>query len=219
MMAAIYNGVQPTPSLNKKIEIVVTNKELIDLMLEVSSIEGKKAVLDHACYDQPAPHFLLGDTGVEETLCKYSDLYNVLTTDQDMISYFDFNKKHKNGGLYLDRGFYIGDLDFEYKGNSFKYDVIGATAPNKYRYRKFSDEDNTRALKNRIDFFFSIAASNKIDIFIIGAFGCNVYNQDINEVVSIIKELLNGKYAKAFRKVYFNTNKPAQYEVAKQLLK
>lgn len=178
---------------------------------------GKKtAVLDHACYKEPAPYFLKVAKGVEETLCAHSNLYKLLTGE--MKDYFKYNAKHKNRGLLLDRGFYISDVEFEYNGEKAPFDVVGATAPNyKFarQYKAFNKEENTKALYNRIDFILSVALKENVDVLIIGPFGCSVYGQSIEEVASIFKELLSNKYSSSFESVYFNTdNKDSYLKVA-----
>lgn len=215
----IINGVQSFPIRNKNCEIVVSKNDLIDQMFLLYKENKKIAVLDHACYDKPAPMFLKGYEGIEETLCAHSNLYNTL--NNDIKDYFKYNKKNMNHGLYLDRGFYIENINFEYKGKVLPFDVIGATAPNySYgrRYKKFSKDENSIALFNRIDFLLSVAAINYVDILIIGPFGCSVYGQDITEVASIFKELLTNKYRHCFEKVCFNTTYEAFYQEANRIL-
>ena len=57
-------------------------------------------------------------------------------------------------------------------------DVITCAAPNKraaQRYCNVSDEENSRVLESRIDFILDIAKRHKIDILVLGAFGCGVF--------------------------------------------
>lgn len=216
---SIYDGIQTFNSRDKNCEIIVSHNDLIDQIFLMYESNKKITVLDHACYDKPAPMFPLGYSGVEESLCAHSDLYSILCND--MRDYFRYNAKHKNNGLYLDRGFYIENLDFTYNNQSLTVDVVGATAPNyNYgrRYHKFNQQENSVALFNRIDFLLSVAAKNKVDLLIVGPFGCSVYGQDITEVASIFKELLTNKYRHCFEKVCFNTTYEAFYQEANRIL-
>lgn len=216
---SIYDGIQTFNSRDKYCQIIVSHNDLINQMFLMHENNKKIAVLDHACYDKPAPMFPLGYSGVEESLCAHSDLYSILCND--MRDYFRYNAKHKNNGLYLDRGFYIENLKFTYNNQSLTFDVVGATAPNyNYgrRYHKFNQQENSVALFNRIDFLLSVAAINYVDILIIGPFGCSVYGQSIDEVASIFMELLGNKYQTCFEKVCFNTDKYEFYKVANNIL-
>ena len=206
----IYNGVQSFDKKDKNTKFLLTENELMSQMFSIIGKGKSIAVLDHADYKQAASHFLLGAQGVEETLCAHSNLYEILTNE--MGDYFAYNRKHLNRGLYEDRGFYIKDVEFSYENQKAKFNVIGATAPNNaMQYKKFSQEENEKALYGRLDFILSVAALNNVDVLIVGPFGCSVYGQKIEKVVSIFKELLANKYAKAFEKVYFNTNKDDFY--------
>lgn len=213
----IYDGIQPVNSSNKEeVRVFVKNSSIIDLLYLLRKEKGDKiniAVLDHACYKEPAPYFLRGARGIEEDLCANSELYNTLTSEE-MSEYFKYNKKHLNRGIYLDRGFYISEAIFN---NGDAFNIIGATAPNKKngctQYHKFTEEENYEALKNRIDFILSIASINNTDIFVMSSFGCNVYGQDILDVSSILKELLETKYKYCFKEIYITDEKDDYYKV------
>ena len=84
-------------------------------------------------------------------------------------------------------------------------DVITCAAPNKTAAKKYcnvSDEENSKVLKERIEFVLKIAQDNGVDNLILGAYGCGVFGQDPLEVAKIFKEFLLGKY-KCFNKVIF----------------
>ena len=48
-----------------------------------------------------------------------------------------------------------------------------------------------------------VAAKNKVDNLILGAFGSGVFGQDGKEVAQIFKDLLLGKYKGIFKEVDF----------------
>ena len=183
----IYNGVQSFDNKKEKnTDFLLTENELMSQMFAVHKSNKNIAVLDHADYKQAASHYLLGAQGVEETLCAHSNLYDILTNE--MGDYFKYNRKHLNKGLYEDRGFYIKDVEFSYQEQKAKFNVIGATAPNNaMQFKKFTQEENEKALFSRIDFILSVAALNNVDILIVGPFGCSVYGQKIEKVVTIFK--------------------------------
>lgn len=165
------------------------------LQYKKQNLNGKLAVLNFSSYKNPGGMFLNGSKAQEECLCHESFLYNVLFQKQD---FYEWNKKHKNKALYLDRGLYSPNIRFE-RGNLFSClcDVITCAAPNKsvaQKYQNVSDEENTKVLRSRIRFVLDIAKDNDVDTLILGAYGCGVFGQDAREVASIFKEYLSTTY-------------------------
>ena len=212
----IYNEIQKTASGSKETTILVEGKNIVDALYDIERINPNLniAVLDHVCFKEPAPMFLKGYSGIEESLCQNSELYNILTSI-DMANFYKYNSKNLNKGLYLNRGFYIEDVKFN---NGKTFNIIGATSPNRemqIRYKRFTEIENDEALYSRLDFILSIAAINNVDILVMSSFGCNVYKQDINKVSSFLKELLLNKYKNTFKTVLITDDKIANYNVWK----
>lgn len=161
------------------------------------------AVLNFASFKNPGGMFMEGSIAQEETLCHESFLYNVL---KECPMYYDFNKHNLNRALYKDRALYSPDIVFERNDTSVYCDVITCAAPNKaaaQKYQNVSDEENTKVLRNRINFILKIAADNKVETLILGAFGSGVFGQSAKEVASIFKDLLENKYSNVFDRVVF----------------
>lgn len=160
------------------------------------------AVLNFASYKNPGGMFYKGSKAQEESLCMESYLYNVLKEFND---YYDWNNKHKNKALYLNRAIYSPNVRFE-RGEEYKFcDVLTCAFPNKTASQKYcnvSDEENSKVLRDRMDFILKIAKDNLVENLILGAGGCGVFGQDPYEVAQIFKELLTTKY-KCFDKVIF----------------
>ena len=128
----------------------------------------------------------------------------MLSQKQD---FYEWNKKHKNKALYLDRGLYSPNIRFE-RGNLFSCscDVITCAAPNKsaaQKYQNVSDEENTKVLRSRIRFVLDIAKYNDVDTLILGAYGCGVFGQNPKEVAETFRECLNTSHKNCFSKVIF----------------
>ena len=110
------------------------------------------------------------------------------------------------------------------RGEKFRYcDVITCASPNKTASQKYcgvSDEENSKVLRDRIDFVLKIAKDNLVENLILGAGGCGVFGQDPYEVAQIFKELLTTKY-KCFDKVIFAIpdKKGENYIAFKEVLK
>jgi uncharacterized protein (TIGR02452 family) len=184
-------------------------------LVEMTSVEAVKAytprhtpthrtcVLNFASHKNPGGKFLEGSSAQEESLCHDSILYNVLSRQP---AYYAANKSFLNRSLYSNRAIYTPRVLFPINGSEWRADVLTCAAPNKaaaQKYCKVSDEENTRWLRNRIDFVLGIAARNKPDVLILGAYGCGVFGQDPTEVASIFKEFLYGKFFGEFKKVVF----------------
>lgn len=166
----------------------------VDQMDTVSAIytysEGKTAVLNFASFCNPGGGFLNGSKAQEECLCEESILYNVLSRFQD---YYAWNKHHRNQLLYCDRAIYTPNVLFSRNGYIVDCDVITCAAPNRFAAKKnygVSDAENSEALEHRIDFLLCVAAAQKVDTLILGAFGCGVFGQDAKEVAQIFKRQL-----------------------------
>lgn len=197
---------------------------IIDSMTTTDALfsyqEGKTAVLNFASFKEPGGGFIAGSRAQEECLCHDSFLYNVLKTKQD---YYAWNNQNKNLAMYKNRALYSPNVTFiNPKDNSEVIcDVITCAAPNYsagFKYGNVSKEENSKYLDSRIKFVLDIAADQKIDTLILGAFGCGVFKQNPKEVAEIFIKYLKTTH-KCFKKVIFaipadvnSTNYSAFYE-------
>ena len=188
--------------LNNKQIIIVDEIDSVGATFKYSNINKITAVLNFASYNNPGGKFIDGSKAQEECLCHESYLYNVL---KGRIGYYKINHKNKNKCLYTDRALYSPNIRFIREDKDVFCDVITCAAPNKtaaQKYYNVSDEENSKVLKERIEFVLKIAQDNGVDNLILGAYGCGVFGQDPLEVAKIFKEFLLGKY-KRFNKVIF----------------
>lgn len=165
--------------------------------------EGKTAVLNFASYKHPGGGFLAGSKAQEECLCHESFLYNVL---REFPFYYKQNSTNLNRALYTNRAIYSPNVIFESDDKVVECDVITCAAPNitaatKYN-KNISQEENLSVLRSRIKFVLDIAAENKVDTLILGAFGCGVFGQDAAVVCNIFLEYLTNDY-RCFNKIVF----------------
>ena len=147
---------------------------------------GKTAILNFASYKNPGGMFLKGSGAQEESLCHESFLYNVLREFDD--SYYSWNRKNLNRGMYTNRALYTPDIRF----GDILFDVITCAAPNigaASKYQSVTSEMNTGILKDRMRFIKNIAEYNGVNTLILGAFGCGVFKQNAMEVAEIWKSL------------------------------
>lgn len=168
-----------------------------------SNSDGKTAVLNFASHKNPGGMFYEGSKAQEEGLCHESFLYNILVSQAD---YYAWNNQHKNRALYVNRGLYTPDVRFIRDNDTTWCDVITCACPNWGSAEKWgavTPEENTEALKSRIKFVLDIAADNKVDTLILGAFGCGVFKQNPEEVAEIFKEFLSTTHRGAFKQIIF----------------
>lgn len=192
----IYNGIV---DIDRSVHPTWNDLPIISMqtMDSVSSIisqvtqnpNTKIAVLNFASYRHPGGNFIGGSMAQEESLCQASYLYNVLTKFDK--GFYAWNREHLNSALYLNRGLYTPNVLFQFSGEVVHADVITVPAPNKgvaIQYGGVTEEDNTKALKSRINFVINIAEDQGVDILILGAFGCGVFKQNPAEVAQLFKE-------------------------------
>lgn len=200
-------------------EIVFENVDSVSAVFRHAG-EGNVAVLNFASYKNPGGRFIDGSIAQEEALCHESFLYNVLSK---FNSFYDWNNKNVNRGLYLDRAIFSPGVLFVRNDHEAFCDVITCASPNKIpavRYHLFTNEENSEVLRERIQFIKKIAEDNMIDTLILGAFGCGVFMQDPDEVASVfgnvfsestVKKIVfavpgENKNTKVFRKHFGGTD-------------
>lgn len=164
------------PESNKSGRISLVNMTTNAAIFENSSNKKTVAALNFASYKNPGGGFLKGHSGQEESLCKYSTLYNVLSAFAE--DYYIPNRLHRlNDGLYEDNLLYSKDIAFfcNKKYDRFvKCDIITCSAPNFYIASSNGITRNKcfEVLKKRIEFVYKVASNEEVDTLILGAWGC-----------------------------------------------
>lgn len=179
-------------------EIIVTDEDSVTAIMNHK--EGKTAVLNFASYKRPGGGFIDGMLAQEEALCHESFLYNVLS---QFPGYYSKNKEDLNSGFYRSRALYSPDILFK---ESKTCDVITCAAPNAsrmLRYQTGQEKENAQALAERVLFVLNIAAEQKVDTLILGAYGCGVFKQNPKDVAALFKYYLNTVRKRSFKKVVF----------------
>ena len=164
-----------------KPEVILT--DMVTVTAAAYYQKGRTAILNFASYKEPGGMFLKGSTAQEECLCHASNLYEILSSFPE---YYEWNNKHLNRALYLNRAIASPDVIFTSCGKEYKFDVITCAAPNASAYLKYNTDSGNieRALDSRIGFIKKIieaGTNGKAETFILGAFGCGVFglNPDI----------------------------------------
>ena len=138
---------------------------------------GKIALLNFASYKHPGGGFIKGSRAQEEALCQESFLYNVLKEFE--YNYYIENRNSLNNGLYRNRALYSPNIRFVREQGMKTCDVISCAAPNfSVAKNSVSREVNNQALAERVRFILETIKEEQVDVFIAGAFGCGVFQQD-----------------------------------------
>lgn len=212
---------------NTKIRVVQGTS--IDAIFKIKT-EGKKAVLNFASYKKPGGGYIEGAMAQEESLCHASNLYQVISNDKFKDDFYGYNNQHLNKGLYNSRIIYSPNIifyDLEHTEESFvpvkECDVITCAAPNKKAAQKYNNVPDyiiEKLMKDRILSVLKVAQQNKVEVLILGAFGCGVFGNDPLTTAKIFKECLTKYqyYRDVFKLVVFPIPDAKNYEIFKEIL-
>lgn len=201
-----------TPMEGDTTTIEVVDSDSVSAIFKYCEYAEHPCVLNFASYTNPGGMFIKGSSAQEESLCHASYLYNILSNDR-FKGYYEWNARHKNRGMYLNRAIYTPKVRFFDKGRvsggttvSLMCNVITCAAPNwsvSMKYGNFTEDENEKALEERINLVLRIAANYYTDVLILGAFGCGVFAQNPDTVASIFRWYLTHDYAGLFKHVIF----------------
>jgi uncharacterized protein (TIGR02452 family) len=185
---------------------------------------GKCCLLNYASFSHPGGGFLKGSTAQEEALCGDSFLYNVLESFENEYEYNRKTLKLHNNGLYSNFAIYSPEIVFVNPKNPeyvFDYDVLTCPAPNKKVYLERTQESSEyySSLFSRVEFLLNVAADNDVETLVLGAFGCGVFANKLEDVARAFKHFLPrynfkhvifaipeqdklDRFQKAFNKIY-----------------
>lgn len=194
------------PVASKAGRISIQNMTTKEAIFEYASNSKTIAALNFASYKKPGGGFLTDNKGQEESLCKKSTLYNVLSAFTN--EYYVPNRMTRfNRGLYSDNLLYSKDIAFFYTRDYSSFvrcDIITCSAPN---FRCATDYGVTRnecfeTLKRRIEFIYEVASNEDVDTLILGAWGCGAA-QCIPSDVAISMFMMLEDYRNQFDDIIF----------------
>lgn len=164
-----------------------------------------------------------GSNAQEECLCICSTLYQCLDTDEMFSKFYGMHRKRKDL-RYTDTCIYSPDVvvfksDISFpeimpENEWFKIDVLTCAAPNLRKFPnnrmnpgsanpiKISDKELLEIHKKRGIHLLNIAVENKIDVLVLGAFGCGAFSNNPRIVAQAYSEILP-KYMGYFKAVNF----------------
>lgn len=190
---------------NNKSIVEVTNEYTLDASqrLVEEEIENPCA-LNFASARNPGGGFCGMNEAQEENLCRSSALYWTEIKHLDMYKY---NRKIKSL-LYSDYMIFspnvpvFRDTKYNLLEKPYCISFISAPAVNSSRHQDLWDVRN--AMYNRCMKIFETAIENRCKGIVLGAFGCGVFKNNIDDVVENFRVLLyEKKYVEYFDKVVF----------------
>lgn len=179
-------------------EIAVVQSDSVSAAFEQDCV--KVAILNFASYKNPGGMFMEGSIAQEEALCHESTLYEILSHPRIVSEFYEKNRRYLVKGLYMDRVLYVPNVFFEHNGMQRYFDVITCAAPNKgtaQKYQNVPDDVCDKAMRDRIRAVLNAAELERVDVLILGAFGCGVFKNDPATVAQMFKEELHGHRFKA----------------------
>lgn len=148
---------------------------------------GKTMIVDPGAFTRPGGAYEDGAFGPEQILCSESNLYPILVAHKR--DFYDKNRDYRRGSLFTDRALYMPEVLFSRGGDVRRADVLVIAEP----VRAFalenhrSERECDKALADRIEAIFRIAAANGTETLIVGAFGCGRNGYPVEQVIELIQ--------------------------------
>lgn len=154
--------------------------------------EGKTLIVDPGAFTHPGGAYEDGAFGPEQILCSESNLYPVLCAHKR--DFYDKNRDYRRGSLFTDRALYVPEVLFSRESDTRRADVLVIAEPIRaYALENHrSERECDKALADRIETIFRIAAANGTETLIVGAFGCGRNGYPVEQVIGAHPELDRG---------------------------
>ena len=222
------NDSVPDGSLIRRFEkparIIVSKKRTFEAASAYTGKGDKLCVLNFASASNPGGGVVNGSSAQEEALCRVSTLYFTLDTDENWKRFY---KPHRisRDPIHNDDILYTPDIvvfktDTSTPGQMpesdwFNCDVITCAAPNLRenpvsRYNSgegserllLSDTELAGVHRKRDRRIFDAAVQNKVDVLVLGAFGCGAFRNSPAVVADVMLTLAK-EYEHAFKTIEF----------------
>ena len=200
---------------------------------------GEIAVLNFASATNPGGGVTHGSFAQEECLCRCSTLYNNLILKEAADKFYlphrsGLSPLHNDDIIYTPGVVVFKSDDYKDYGTTKNVNVITCAAPNLREDPKnefnsenttvpatISDEDLLELHKQRGRKILSVAAANKNDFIILGAFGCGAFRNDPKIVAEAYKQILP-EFKNAFKVIEFavfcRDHETINYDTFKEIL-
>ena len=201
------------PEFNRQMRVTVTNHRTFEAAVRIheSTPDKRIGVLNFASAINPGGGVVEGSSAQEESLCRCSTLYPVLSSEDLFRDYYKFHMD-RHDPLYTDRCIYTpgiqiikSDTDHPERlerPDFVSVDVITCAAPNLRRFRRVSDENLEQIHLSRGRRILDVAVESGIDCLVLGAFGCGAFRNNPRVVASAYAKLME-EFKGAFDLVEF----------------
>ena len=164
----------------------------------------KPVCLNFASARNPGGGFCGPNEAQEENLCRCSALYFTQIKHPQM---YEYNRKNKTL-LYSDMMIFSPDVpvwkNTKYQLLDNPYCISFITAPACNASRRIPLEELRPAMYHRCELILKLAIENGCKGIILGAYGCGVFKNKVEDVAGYFKDLLiDHEYLKYFDKVVF----------------
>lgn len=181
---------------------------------------GEIAVLNFASATNPGGGVISGSFAQEECLCRCSTLYNSLILKEAADKFYiphrsGLSPLHNDDIIYTPGVVIFKSDDYKDDGTTKNVNIITCAAPNlrekpKNEYNSenttepvtISDDELLELHKQRGRKILSVAAANKNDYVVLGAFGCGAFRNDPKIVAEAYKQILP-EFKNAFKVIEF----------------
>lgn len=184
-------GKDVIPDLNKEYSLteqILVRSDSVSRIHQVAKSDSERVgVLNFASYTHPGGQFLNGSSAQEECLCHSSYLFNIL---REQSKYYYWNRRHLNNKLYLHRALYSPEVRFFGDAVPHMCDVITCAAPN-LRNKLELDNKYKETLIKRIQLIKWITEDNDIEVLLLGAWGCGVFQNDPRIIATCFRDVFN----------------------------
>ena len=205
-----------------KAKISVSTQRTFEAAKKYTNANEKTCVLNFASAYNPGGGVKKGASAQEESLCRISTLYFVLSSDEIFKKHYALNRElinsGKMSGAYSDTCIYTpGIVVFKeddltcnalQKEQRFSVDVISCAAPDlriKQGRTNFSpkNEELFEVHEQRARTILNTALSNNVDNLILGAFGCGAFQNPPETVAAVYRKVIKD-YLYSFRNIEFS---------------
>ncbi len=142
----------------------------------------------------------------EDTILRTSTMYKLIDTAYTLKNYYSFNKQNENNSrcIYLSKVlFFKNEDDIKLDDENQKVvDLILSTPPNQVK-EDLSNEASKSIIYKKLKNLFNVAIEKKVEILILGAYGCGSYENSPTIVSKIFKSLID-EYNGYFKEIIFS---------------
>ena len=205
-------------------QIIVSRKRTFEAASAYTGKGYKLCVLNFASATNPGGGVVNGSSAQEEALCRVSTLYFTLDTDENRERFYKPHRMSRDP-IHNDDILYTSDIvvfktdtatpERMPESDWFNCDVITCAAPNlrenpASRYNSgegrdrllLSDDELASVHRKRDRRIFDAAVQNKVDVLVLGAFGCGAFRNSPTVVADVMLTLAK-EYEHAFKTIEF----------------